>query len=100
MGLADRLFHTENGIPTGDIAIHSWTAAFSLYCYGDAPRSKLEAVFSLSAEDLAGLDTLKTAYDALSVTDKTNFLNKLESAGLFYESGDIDKTQYKQIMGL
>lgn len=101
MGLADRIIHIENGDQVGDIAVHTWTAAFNLYAAGEATRAELSAVFSLSAQDLVGLDTLKSEYDGLTTeAEKIGFVLKLEHAGLFYERGTIDKARYMQIMGL
>lgn len=101
MGLADRIVHIENDEQVGDIAVHAFTAGFNLYAIGEATRGELEAVFSLSAQDLTGLDTLKSEYDGqATAVEKLLFVLKLEHAGLFYERGTIDKTRYIQIMGL
>lgn len=104
MGLADRIQHPDSGswdFTDGMIAIHAWTAAFELYCYGEATRAQLIAVFALDVTEQAGLDQLKAAYDALSTAlEKHVFLHKLEAAGRFYQYGKIDKTKYKQILGL
>lgn len=104
MGLADRLVHSDNPPPnvtTEPIGIHEWTAAFELYCYGEATRTSIINQFGLSTEEQNGLDVLKSNYDALSTAlDKHIFLHKLEATGLFYQNGMIDIAKYKSIMGL
>jgi hypothetical protein len=103
MALADRIVHQDpvTSAPVGDIPVHEFTAAFNLYVLGEATRAQVIAVFSLTAADETGLDTLKTTYDALAtLSDKLEFKMKLESAGIFYQNGKIDKTKYMSIMGL
>lgn len=101
MALADRIIHIESGSITGDIPIHEWTSAFTLYAIGEATRNKVINTFSLTSADETGLDALKTTYDGLGTkADKNEFLEKLEAAGIFYQNGTIDTAQYKSIMGL
>lgn len=100
MGLAERIVHA-GGDENADIAVHRFTAGFGLYVVGEATRAELEAVFSLSAGDLAGVDALKAEYDALgTAVEKALFLQKIEWAGIFYENGTINAARYKQILGL
>lgn len=100
MGLAERIVHA-GGDENANIAVHRFTAGFGLYVIGQATRGELATVFSLSADDLVGVDALKAEYDALgSAVEKAVFLQKLEWAGMFYENGTIDTARYKQILGL
>jgi hypothetical protein len=64
-------------------------------------KTNLVNTFNLSVEDQNGLDLLKNTYDALPIAiEKHILLHKIESAGIFYQNGVIDKTKYKQILGL
>lgn len=107
MGIADELQHPlidgmKADLSTGPIAIHYWTAAWELYARGEATYDQIKTLFGLEARGVtAGSDQLKTAIDALGTENqKLLFIMKMEAAGLFYETGQIDKTKYKQIMGL
>lgn len=103
--LVDRLqnpFTKEAVIAGGEemIAIHKFTAALVLYATGDATANNIKNVFNMDASASAQLDTLLSVLDAIATAvEKSIWLQKLEAAGLYYEDGTIDSTQYKNIMG-
>lgn len=97
MALIDRIVHSA----TGDIPIHEFSAAIFLWANGDITRQNIIDLWSLSVDDVTGLDALKVKIDAEStVAAKSNWIHKLESAGLFYANGVITATKYKSIMGV
>jgi hypothetical protein len=100
MALINRIQHP--GIdPETAIPIHKFTAAMTLWASGEITRQNVIDKWVISVGDQAGLDTLKTAIDALGTVQlKVQWLNKLECAGLFYEDGTITADKYKSIMGL
>lgn len=104
MGLADELQRSDPALDltTGPIAIHRWTAALELYARGEATAAQIDAIFGITARGVsAGFNQLIAAIDALGTENqKLLFVMKLEAAGLFYESGTIDKDKYRQIVGL
>lgn len=105
MGLAERIVQSDTATTypqeDGNIPIHEFTAAISLYATGNATRNQIVNIFNLDAGQAAGLDQLLAAFDALATkADKVEWLMKLEAAGIFFQDGNIDKTQYKTIMGL
>jgi hypothetical protein len=107
MGIADELEHPSiDGIKkdftVGAIPIHHWSAAWEMYARGEATYDEIKALFGLEARGVtAGSDQLKAVIDALGTENqKLLFIMKMEAAGLFYETGQINKTRYKQIMGL
>lgn len=101
MSLTDRLVHRKpDGTGAGDIPIHEFTAAVSLYAYGLAAKNEITTLFGLEADDIADLDSLAAMYTSLSSEAlKAQYLNRLECAGLFYQNGKIDAARYKSIMG-
>lgn len=104
MGFADEIQHvdTPDDLTAGPIAVHRLSAAMELYARGEVTAQQVDNVFGLTARGVStGFNQLVAAIDALGTENqKLLFVMKLEAAGLFYESGTIDKDQYKQIVGL
>ena len=99
MALTDRIMHKGAQIDF-PISIHSFSAAFMLYCTGDLTRAQVIAYFTLIGGDVTEFDALKAKYDSLATAiEKVAYIWKLESAGVLYENGAIDAVKYKTIMG-
>lgn len=102
MRLTDRIVHQNADLSvSGDIPVHEFTSAVSLLAYGVINRNNVITIFSLDSDAASDLDKLGTAYSSLSTESaKAQFLNRLESAGILFQSGKITAQQYKTIMGL
>lgn len=104
MGLADEIQHsdTPQDLTSGPIPIHTWTAAWELYARGEATANQIKNIFGIESRGCeTGMYQLQTQIDDLSTENqKLLHVMKMEAAGLFYENGSIDKTKYKEIMGL
>lgn len=101
MGLADRIVHRDGNTQLGDIPIHEFTSALTLFATGDATHAQIVNIFSLQPDEESGLTTLEDALSALpDQAAKSVWIAKLEAAGIFYQNGAIDKAKYMQIMGL
>lgn len=104
--LVDRLQNpfTKQVVVSGGermISIHKFTAALVLYATGNATANNIKSVFNMDASASAQLDTLLSVLDGIATAvEKSIWLQKLESAGLYYEDGTIDAEQYKNIMGI
>jgi len=99
MALQDRIQNPLADSETA-IAVHIFTAAFTLWVKGSITGTYIQSIFNMNAEEITQINNLKTAYDALAAAGKVDFLNKLECAGIMYEQGYISSLEYKTIMGL
>lgn len=99
MALVDRLQHVGS---VGDtvITIHDFTAGLVLLANGSITRAQMISIFNLVGSDVSDLDALIAKYNSKAdAVSKITFIWVIESAGLFYENGTINATQYKSILG-
>lgn len=104
MGLADLLQQSESvqDLTVGPISRVALNAALIAYIDGNATANNIDSRFDLTGRGgRAGLDQLLAAIDAFGTTaEKYFFVLKNEAYGMYFEKGQITKSQYRTFMGL
>lgn len=106
MGLAERLIHSDTPrvyTSADDIPVHEFTAAVELYWLDEASRNNIKNLFSLDTSASNNLDTLLDELDSLAVSgvdEQGKWMRKLNACAVFYQNGNLSKSQWKSIMGL
>lgn len=102
MALIDRLARDNPQPPAGvdHISNHAWSAAMWFLAKGEITQAQVISAFSLSAEDQIQFQQLVTFYGTLNATDKGQFHNRVESAGVLLEVEYITRAKYKTLLGM
>jgi hypothetical protein len=102
MALIDRLARDAVAAASGlaPIATHAFSAALWQFAKGEFTQQNVIDAFALTADDQVQLDQLIAFYQALPAAQKTEFHQRLETAGVLLEEGFITRAKYKSLLGM
>lgn len=101
MGIFARITATDNT----KIGVHRFGAAVRLWAGGGLTRQNVIDSFALTGDEVTELDALKASYDALAINNISNAiikvarLDRMEDVFLLCETGDLNETQAKNLLG-
>jgi hypothetical protein len=99
MSIPDKLESTNDPLQIR-ISAHSFSAALFLWAKGRITKQNVVDHFGFDSQEEDQLDELAAYYQSLSVEDKAGFHGLIESCNILLEVGAINKTQYRNFLGI
>ena len=101
MALIDRIFRDDTGDNTIRRSNHLLAAGFWMWARGDVTRAQFMSALELQASDVAQVDQLKAAYEALNPqAEKDRFFGDFTAWSIATEDGKVTKAQFRARFGL